>query len=150
MCFVPQVCCLLSCAAHHLFGGRGRRAGPLPVGVTVCAPSAPTFSGCRTHGIPSRLLSLSAHTSFSRPLCRVCVKHSCAGRLRAQNAVLTLLSLRGSVVSAALPGTRLQLAGIGRYCRLSDRCSPKTRFSVNAELPASAKVHHGVAAPLES
>ena len=87
---------VLTCAAH-LFSGRGRcavtggrlhaRATPIPQGVTAFAPSAPTPLGRRTHGIPSRLLSPRCAHFVSRPHCRVCVKHSRAGCMRAQNAV---------------------------------------------------------------
>ena len=113
---------VLSCAAHLLFWRTGSlcchwqprpRAGHLhsPKGVAVCAPSAPTSSGCTRD--PIRLLSPGAHTLFLiRTAECVCVKHSRAGRMRAQNAPLPHFSLRGSV-GQPLFRDSAQLAGIG-------------------------------------
>ena len=80
----------------------------------------------------------------SPPHCRVCVRHSRAGRMRAQNAVLPHSHGEGPQV---IRNTR---TGSARR-----RCAVLPPFS-NAKvrclrgIAASPKVHHGTAAPLES
>ena len=61
------------------------QATPSPKGVTA-VPHPLQPSGLRTRGIPSHCSPLVCHL-VARPHCRVCVRHSRAGRLRALNAV---------------------------------------------------------------
>ena len=96
------VCAVCSCASSvltcdaHLFLADGAvalslaaastaHAHPQPQGSDGCAPSAPT-SGLRTRGISSHCSSPVCQL-VARPHCRVCVRHSRAGRMRALNAV---------------------------------------------------------------
>ena len=120
---------VLSCTAHFFFCGRGRcavnpgcvhaRATSTSKGVTVCAPSGqPTLDIAHTESRaecspPVRTLGLSTALQSG-------VRHSCAGRMRAQNAVRSERQqhYRDSA----------QLAGIGRCCG----CFPTLRFSVCA------------------
>ena len=61
------------------------QATPSPEGVTA-VPHPVQPSGLRTHGIPSHC-SPPVCQLVARPHCRVCVRHSRVGRLRALNAV---------------------------------------------------------------
>ena len=61
------------------------QATPSPKGVTA-VPHPLQPSGLRTRGIPSRCSPPVCHL-VARPHCRVCVRHSRAGRLTALNAV---------------------------------------------------------------
>ena len=120
-------------------------ATPTPEGVTVCVPSAPTSLDVAHTNPEPTALTQCAHF-VSRPHCRVCVKHSSAGCMKAQKCGSTLMArVRGQ------PHYRdsAQLASIGRYCRLNDRCSPKPSSGLRGTA-ASPRVHHGIAAPLES
>ena len=96
------VCAVCSCASSvlacdaHFFLADGAvalslaaasttQATPSPKGVTA-VPHPLQPSGLRTRGIASHCSHPVCHL-VSRPHCRKCVKHSRAGRMRAQNAV---------------------------------------------------------------
>ena len=121
---------------------------PQPQGSDSHAPSAPTPLGRRAHGIPSRLLSPIAHTLFPGRTAECCVKHSRAGRMRAQNAVPphshvarvhSLPHYRDCLSSLPLGGDAAvyQCQGFlfARYCRESQGSS-RCRRSPESDLKA--------------
>ena len=89
---VPQVCWLVT---HTNFSGWSScavtggcvhaQATPNPKGVTA-VPHPLQPSGLRTRGIPSHCSPPVCHL-VARPHCRVCVRHSRAGRMTSLNAV---------------------------------------------------------------
>ena len=89
---VPQVCWIVT---HTYFSGWGScavtgacvhaKATPSPKGVTA-VPHPLQPSGLRTRGIPSHCSPPVCHL-VARPHCRVSVRQSRAGRMRALNAV---------------------------------------------------------------